>query len=234
MEKIEVMFAEISSKLQTMDTKLEKITDEVVKLRKENDALRERVTKQDKQIELLEREARRNNLIIHGVTDDENERMEGTEHKVVEIIKRTGVDIAADREIDDARRMGRYREGNTRPIQVKLTRGNKKAEILKQARNLKGTDIWIDQDYPKEILEQRKELIPKLKEAREKGNKATLKYNKLIINGKVYNPREQQLIPTSKDGNERKGDNKRTTSQRSPGNESFEEQLNKIARKSKN
>lgn len=40
---------------------------------------------------------------------------------------------------------------------------------------------WIDEDYLKEILEKRKLLITRLEEARIKGYRAFLRYNKLIV-----------------------------------------------------
>ncbi|KAK4880782.1 hypothetical protein RN001_008928 [Aquatica leii] len=56
-------------------------------------------------------------------------------------------------------------------------------KILNSAKNLKGSDIWIDEGYTKKVQEERKKLIPLLKEAREKGQTAYLIYDKL----KIYN-----------------------------------------------
>ncbi|KAF5269716.1 hypothetical protein FQA39_LY08639 [Lamprigera yunnana] len=64
--------------------------------------------------------------------------------------------------------------------------GNKKPEVLKAGKNLKGSDIWATEDYSKQVQEQRKQLITYIKEARTKGHKVILRSNKLIIDDKSY------------------------------------------------
>lgn len=49
---------------------------------------------------------------------------------------------------------------------------------------LKGTKIYINEDCPKEIIEQRKQLIKHMKNATEKGY--MLHYNKLFINEQLW------------------------------------------------
>ncbi|KAK4876853.1 hypothetical protein RN001_009359 [Aquatica leii] len=94
------------------------------------------------------------------------------------------IDIKAD--TDQARRIGGYSKDKKRPIHVKLTKESTKLAILQIAKKLKGSDIWIDQDYTKETQEERRRLIPHLKEARKKGFKAQLKFNMLIVNDQIY------------------------------------------------
>lgn len=57
--------------------------------------------------------------------------------------------------------------------------------ILKHSNKLKGSNVAIDEYYPKEILEEGKALIPHLKETRQRGRKANIKYNKLIIDHEI-------------------------------------------------
>ncbi len=44
---------------------------------------------------------------------------------------------------------------------------------------------WISEQFPNEVAEQRKRLLPQLKEAREAGKNTTLSVDKLIVDGKV-------------------------------------------------
>ncbi|KAK9889453.1 hypothetical protein WA026_004721 [Henosepilachna vigintioctopunctata] len=74
--------------------------------------------------------------------------------------------------------LGRYKVNRTRPVLVKLLKENKKIKIMKNAKQLKGTEISIDEDLQKNVQEERRALIPQLKEARNKGHKAIIKYNK--------------------------------------------------------
>jgi oligoribonuclease NrnB/cAMP/cGMP phosphodiesterase (DHH superfamily) len=55
-----------------------------------------------------------------------------------------------------------------------------KLEIRKRVEHLKGTDIWITEDYTKKMQQERKQLIAHLKQAKQKGYKAVLEHNKLI------------------------------------------------------
>lgn len=80
------MFSEINNKLQN----LRKITDEIIQLRYGNITLKQKITHQNKQIEMLDKEVKRKNLVTQGVADDENEKIEDTEQKVTEIIKTWG------------------------------------------------------------------------------------------------------------------------------------------------
>lgn len=59
-------------------------------------------------------------------------------------------------------------------------------ETLKHSKTLRGTNIWIDEDFTKESQMTRKALLPQLKEATHRGHRTQLKYNKLIVNEKAY------------------------------------------------
>lgn len=78
----------------------------------------------------------------------------------------------------------------------------KKIVVLKQTKNLKESDVLIEEDYTKEIQEERRNLLPKLK-VRAKGLKAILKYNKLIVNDEIYETKSNEQIY-----NEEKEENK--------------------------
>lgn len=67
---------------------------------------------------------------------------------------------------------------------------NRKVKTLEQTNKLKGTKVYIDKDYPKDILEQRKQLIRYMKQARESGAKVKIIDNKLMINDNVYSLKE--------------------------------------------
>lgn len=128
-------------------------------------------------------------------------------------------------------RIGKYSEGGKRPILVKLTKENVRMGILKKTRNLKGTSIGIDEDYPKNIQEERKSLIPHMKEARNRGYRAFLRYNKLIVDNKVYRMEDlerKEGVKCNDDEVENTGQ-KRTAQERSPEG-STEQQICKITK----
>lgn len=231
MERIEKMFQQIEMNMKQMNDKFDAFTLEMNQMKDENKKLKEKVAQQEGRITYLERETRKNNIIIKGVVDEENENTNKTEEKVANIIQKIGTDINVKEDLEQTRRIGKYIKDKKRPILVKVIRGNKKVQILQNARKLKGTDIWIDEDYTKEVVEERKMLIPHMKEARNKGHRAQLKYNKLIINDEIYRANDftnkEELI---KEGRTENTSMKRTVTERSPEGTSFEEQLRKITR----
>lgn len=233
MEKIQDMFEHINNSIHAMDGKLAQVINELKEAKLENSKLKKRIEKQEEKMNSLEREVRRKNLIIRGIEDKDKEASEETREKVVKVMETLGVQIDAKYDIDDIRRMGKSRNGIERPILLRLTTGNKKDEIIKQSNKLKGTDIWIDEDYPKEIIEERKLLFPKLKEARQKGYKAFIKYNKLVVNGTIYESTGTEKDQTM-ENNITGEDKKRKVDDRSPEANKLNEQLKKITRTSKN
>ena len=78
--------------------------------------------------------------------------------------------------IDRARRVGNRSVGKTRPIVAKLM-GTKDKELIKQASKavgLRKTESRVADQYPPEVMARRKELIPKMMEVRNGGNRAWL------------------------------------------------------------
>lgn len=232
MDEIKGMFAAINANMQDMKDKLSEVMREIKDTKVENEMLRNRIGLQEKKITSLEREIRRRNLVVKGIPDSENENLEQTIEKVAKICETLGVCFKPEIDLDEVKRLGRPTADRQRPVLLKLTTTNKKVEILGKTRKLKGTNIWIDEDFPKDIQEERKILIPKLKEANSRGQKAQLRYNKLIINGKIHCVKDFALGETGNQG--RDVDNKRKTDMRSPESAKLEEQLSKITRTSKN
>ena len=61
-------------------------------------------------------------------------------------------------EIERAHRAGRKNRKNPRRIVYKLLRFKDKQNILREAKLLKGTDIFINEDYCQDTVEYRMEL----------------------------------------------------------------------------
>ena len=65
-----------------------------------------------------------------------------------------------------------------------------KEEIRRNANLLKGTNYFISEQFPKEVMESRKQKIPVMKKAKEEENKVNVVADKLFINGVFYKPSE--------------------------------------------
>ncbi|MEW8546881.1 MAG: hypothetical protein AB2693_25480, partial [Candidatus Thiodiazotropha sp.] len=93
-------------------------------------------------------------------------------------------------QIDRAHRIGARSPGKIRPIVAKFVLSEHKA-LVKSALskvNLKDPpyngQFKVNDQFPPEVIERRRELIPKLLSERRKGNKATLVRDKLYVNNK--------------------------------------------------
>ena len=119
----------------------------------------------------LEDRKRRNNLRVDGIKEHEGETEEQLEEKIKNIIKEK-LEIEDDIEIERIHRTGRYnrtKRDKPRTIIFKLLRYKDKTKILRNGRKLKGTNIWINEDFSKRTLNIRKNLLAEIKQRRNNG-----------------------------------------------------------------
>ena len=105
----------------------------------------------------LEDRSRRNNLRIDGIAEDQNESWHECEEKVLEVIKGK-LEIQDPIEIDRCHRMGKHKRNRPRTIIFKLNKFKDKQKILRNARNLKDTGIFIYEYFCDDTMELRKSL----------------------------------------------------------------------------
>lgn len=133
----------------------------------------------EKQLEYFDKKLRQRNLILFGFTEEEKSYQE-LEELALKIINYK-LEIECDRkEIEFIGRMGK-KNTKPRPIRLTLTTYGKKIAILQKKKVLEGSGSYIKEDYPPKVLEIRKSLLPQLKEHKEKGVYAILKYDKIVI-----------------------------------------------------
>lgn len=142
--------------------------------------LQKSVDDQSQRIQQLERKIRKKNLIFFGIEEDERNYFD-LQQNILNILKQKMGLNYNETNIEEVRRLGKKDDGKTRPIVVTLTTLGIKINILKNKKKLDNTPLYIKEDFPREILEERKKLSAQLKEERDKGHKAFLKYDKLII-----------------------------------------------------
>ncbi|XP_052756150.1 uncharacterized protein LOC128201879 [Galleria mellonella] len=79
----------------------------------------------------------------------------------------------------------------SRPIVVSFSSTWKKHLVQQNKSNLPH-GIYFKEDYPKEVLDIRRKLQPKLEEERKKGNIAYLKYDQLVVKKPKESNREKR------------------------------------------
>ena len=132
-------------------------------------------------LDYLENQSRRSNVIIDGIPDAKSESWSDAEIKVKKLFTdHLNIDPKLI-EIERAHRVGKYDpSGRPRSIVIKLLRFKDKEEIFNRAKNLKGTNFYINEDFSDNVRQIRKELLPQLKAERQKGNIAYLN-DKLVV-----------------------------------------------------
>ena len=60
--------------------------------------------------------------------------------------------------------------------------------VLGKGKDLKGTNIYVNEDYTEAGRQKRRELIPAMKTARERGDIAYIRHDKLIVHPPSQQP----------------------------------------------
>lgn len=143
----------------------------------------------------LEATSRQNNLLFHGLPETnrygEYEDVEALIREfIVNLLK---MEAGNTMDLQSVYRLGsvkRYDSGRSdfgiRPIIVVFKDYIDAETVIDQARALKGTRYAISRDYPRELNDARKKLLPMMKQARQARQAARILYPaKLVINGEV-------------------------------------------------
>lgn len=178
------------------DTLMRTIDDKIQPIIEENKYLKIEVETMNRKIKYLEDANRKNNIILHGVEETENNHEE-----LFNIIKtvwqETNINLEKS-ELNKYHRLGRKQDGRkNRPILISFMSNQKKVEVLKNKTKMP-QHTYLTEDFSKETLEMRKNLQQQLKQEKEKGNNAYIKNNKLIVKGKPdveKRRRESSLSP---------------------------------------
>ena len=125
----------------------------------------------------LEDRSRRNNLRIEGIPEHEGESWADSEKKVTDVFSNNmGI---KDLKFERVHRTGRKVEGKHRAIVLKLNSYKDKENILQKRKFLKGTDIYVNEDFCKDTVEVRKKLWEQVKKLRGEGKIAYLNYRSI-------------------------------------------------------
>lgn len=151
-----------------------------------------------------ENNTRRKNIIIFGLEEEKPTEMN---KMVLTVLQFITSDLRTYDVIDVKKINFKNKNG---PILVKLNSIFLKRDIMRNKYKLMKSEefkqIKIKDDMPKEVRSIRKELYPFMKAQWEKGNKASLRYDKLLINDKIYCLEELQSQDTFRNKRERSED----------------------------
>lgn len=189
-EKMESSFKEVNEKIDSIEKglkdRIENQEKKITKLEEENVRLKESIKTLEEKQDDLENRSRRNNLIFYGIEDRQaNESWAESSTKIISIIRDVmKIEDISCRDIERAHRLG-SRAGQ-RPIIVKFAHFGVRERVISARVSLKGSNIFIGEDYSRRVREEREVLISEMKAARERGCTATVTFNKLKVDGKIF------------------------------------------------
>ena len=173
----------LEEKVQNMQRKvssLEEKVDEIYDYQIDPDEVEKKLTD-------LEDRSRRNNLRIDGVAEENGETWDDCERKVKEIIM-DKLELENDIIIERAHRTKKSKYGKKdqpRTIVCKLLSYKDKVKVLQNCKKLKGSHIYINEDFCQAIVQYRKELWKQVKWLREEEDKiGYLQYRSIVIKDK--------------------------------------------------
>lgn len=160
--------------LETTKTKINSLSDERVKM--EDNLL------------YIQSQSMRNNLIFTNITESINEKPEESERLLRNFLVekcQIAQSIVNEIKFERVHRMGQARPGGPRDIVAKFSLFKDREEVRRSRFKLKQTGHFINEQYPKEIGDRRRRLVPKMKAAIRDGKRAWITYDKLYINGRL-------------------------------------------------
>ena len=169
--------------------KSKELETENMNLKSEIALLKSKVTQQESQ-------SRRNNLLFNGIVEKDNESWEDCEKLICGVIKNTmGVEIVP--KFERVHRIGHKIPGRNRTVIAKFSFFKERDIVWNQRKKLAKTGYRISEDFPSEIVEERKVLYPIWKAAINcpTVKAAHLKVNKLQIDGKLFSTKNLKDLP---------------------------------------
>ncbi|KAL1448383.1 hypothetical protein WDU94_001911 [Cyamophila willieti] len=126
----------------------------------------------------METEQRKKNILLFNVPLLKDETLQTLECEILRIFSDMGVQCTSN-DIDYLKRLGKNKPGSG-PVLVKFALLKKKLEILGKRRNLKDTQYYMNEDFSDESKIRRKELLPIVKQMRDEGQFAIIKFDEIF------------------------------------------------------
>ena len=186
---------------ENMATDLHNIKDQLTKANLDLESQKRRNIK-------LEAQSRRSNIKFFNVPESETDGSSKETEKVVKRLLQNELKMSKDAvdhlEFERVHRIPTRQKADQadessskpRPIIAKLSFFKDKGRIFKHVKNIDpNLKIGVADDFPKEIEDMRKELLPVLKKAKKQNKRATFNVDKLIIDGHIYRGLETKELP---------------------------------------
>jgi hypothetical protein len=163
---------------------------DIEKLKLENENLKSELQSCQDKISGLDNYMRRSNLIFDGIVESNDESSKILLNKIHDTFASMKVPNFKSIKLERFHSLGFNQGKVARPIIVRFCYYMDRELIWSLRTNLKGSNIFIREDFCRDTLAYRSTLIPIMKAAKASGSKCTLVGDNLILDGKRY-PRGQ-------------------------------------------
>lgn len=150
----------------------------------EIDSLKSTMMELQQRVNYQEDYSRRNNLRISGIQEPSGgETWEQTSVSVSKLFEET-LQLPSIN-LERAHRVGTITPSRPRTIVARFVNFGDREAVMRNARKLKGTGVYINDDLCPASQQVKRDQLPLLKQARQEGKVAYFKYTKLIIKDRM-------------------------------------------------
>ena len=176
-------FEQLESSITFINNEFESFKSNLAEMKHENSHLKQDIIILKEAVIDNKCRSMRNNLLLHGVAENKDEKCEEVVKKFVQ--EKLAINTEQI-EIERCHRIGGYQHGKCRPIVTRFLRFKDKESIKKSGHKLKGTRFGLGDQFPKEINARRAVLRPIEKDHKSRGQPAFMSIDKLYTTGWCY------------------------------------------------
>lgn len=178
-----VQVAEDAKKcVEKSELDVQKLQNELAQVTCDRDEAQKKMSQVNERMNKLESYMRRENLLFEGIEETKNENCKDVLIKIFR--DKLNIENAEKMQIHRSHRLEFNKKVN--PIFCRFASFDDRQAVWKARRNLKGSGIFINEDFPAEYVQRRRSLYPIMKAARDSKKLAYFKEDVLWIDKKAY------------------------------------------------
>ena len=124
------------------------------------------------------------NLVFGNIQEIDSEDTEKVLRQFLVEKMKIAQDLVNEIRFERVRRMGLKTVRKSRNIVAKFTFFKERELVRKHWKSIQGTEYFVIEQFPKEVVDKRRKLFPKLKDYKKDGKKAWISYDTLHVEGK--------------------------------------------------
>ena len=190
-----------SEKSRRTEAEVKKLEDRIVSLEREKEEQDRSLKKLQSDLTDLESYTRKDNLLLDGITETPNEDLRrkvlSLFDDMLKIPNAKRIQLSKVHRLGIPNHLSSYSSKRPRTIIIRFHYYPDRETVWKARFNLKDKGIYISEDYPDAVKQNRRMLVPCLKEAQRDVSikRCFLKGDKLFLDGAAYTVNEVDKLP---------------------------------------